>query len=206
MKKTIDLNAVNISENDKIYYGADQHWFKSKLHGLSGCGPTTAAQITMYLAAVYPSCSALYGYTLPATKDEFVSHMTEVREFVRPGAMGLTDAGYFASSTAEFAKCRGVDLTYDILPNDTDKEAAFAAVKKAIDDKLMPALLILRNPSIELDDFTWHWMAVTGYDEENGSVFVSTYAKEYEFIFSRVWIQYKPNHADIVILYPPAGT
>ena len=106
--------------------------------------------------------------------------------------MGLTDAGYFASSTAEFALRRGVELNYNIIPNEFGGGEAFETVKKAIDLKLLPALLILRNPSVELDDFTWHWMAVTGYDDEKKTIFVSTYAKEYEITFSRAWVQYRP--------------
>jgi hypothetical protein len=204
MKKTLDAGTIGIIENDIRHYGADQHWYKNKMHGMSGCGPTTAALITMYMAVAFPSCSALYGYSLPASKDEFISHMDSVRKFVRPGAMGLTDVKFFTSSTKEFAKAKGIELGCSILSRSSGYEQAFEEIKKAVDEALMPALLILRNPSKELDEFTWHWMAVTGYDNEKGSVLVSTYAKEYELIFKRVWVQYKPYRADVVILYPEA--
>lgn len=202
MKKTVDFEAISIIENDLRHYGADQHWFRNKLHGMSGCGPTTAALITMYMAITFPECAPLYRYAQPVKKDDFIAHMSEVREYVRPGAMGLTDAAYFASSTAEFAETKGVRLKSDVLPREPGAAEIFEEIKNAIDLKLMPALLILRNPSVELDDFTWHWMAVTGYDDEKGSIFVSTYSKEYELIFERVWIQRKPYQADVVILYP----
>jgi hypothetical protein len=105
----------------------------------------------------------------------------------------------------ESNKVLGIVSTADIaleLDEPDDIAEVFEEIKKAIDEALMPALLILRNPSEELDDFTWHWMAVTGYDDVKGSVYVSTYAKEYELVFERVWVQYKPYQADIVILYP----
>ncbi len=204
MKKTLDADTVSIIENDIRHYGADQYWYKNKLHSLSGCGPATAALITMYMAAAFPACSALYAYGLPASKEEFISHMDSVREFVKPGAMGLTDAGFFASSTKGFAKTKGVKLAYRILPRSAGYADTFKEIKEAIDEALMPALLILRNPSPELDDFTWHWMAVTGYDDQKESVYVSTYAKEYELSFIRVWVQYKPYQADVVIFYPEA--
>lgn len=202
MKKTLNADTLSIIENDMRHYGADQHWYRNKLHSMSGCGPTTAALITMYMAAAFPACSALYAYSLPASKDEFISHMDSVRKFVRPGAMGLTDAGFFASSTKEFAKTKGVYLGCRILSRGSAYQEAFKEIKKAIDEAFMPALLILRNPSEELDDFTWHWMAVTGYDDLKESIYVSTYANEYELIFKRVWVQYKPYQADVVILYP----
>lgn len=202
MKKTLDLETISIIENEIKHYGADQHWYRNKLHSMSGCGPTTAALITMYLAVKFPECAGLYSYSLPAKKDEFISHMGSIREYVKPGAMGLTDSRFFASSTAKFAKTKGVKLDFYILSRQLSHTEAFAEVKRAIDEGMMPALLILRNPSEELDDFTWHWMAVTGYDDIKGSIYVSTYAKEYELIFERVWVQHKPYQADVVNLYP----
>ncbi len=202
MKKTLDIKAITIYENSAEHFGADQHWYTNKLHGLSGCGPTTAALITMYMAAKHPCCPALYQYGFPAQKNDFIAHMDEVRQFVRPGAMGLTDPGYFASSTAQFAKSKSAELASKVLSRDAAHLEVFGEIKKAIDEDLMPALLILRNPSEELDDFTWHWMALTGYDDEKGSVFVSTYAKEFELEFERVWVQYKPYSSDVVIFYP----
>ena len=80
MKKTIDLSLINIWEDETAYYGADQHWFKSRLHGMSGCGPTTSAMITMYMAEAFPSCSKLYDYHFPVRKEEFVAHMAQVRD------------------------------------------------------------------------------------------------------------------------------
>ncbi len=202
MKRTLDADTVSIIENDIRHYGADQYWYKNKLHGISGCGPVTAALITMYMAAAFPSCAKLYALHLPAKKDEFISHMDSVRKFVKPSAMGLTDAGFFASSTKEFAKTKGVYLGSRVLPRAAAHNEAFEEIKKAIDEALMPALLILRNPSEELDEFTWHWMAVTGYDDLKESVLVSTYAREYELSFERAWVQYKPYQADVVILFP----
>lgn len=202
MKKTLDIEAISIFEQDIRHYGPDQHWYKNKLHGLSGCGPTTAALITMYMAAVFPACSPLYRYGAPASKSDFIAHMDNIREFVKPGAMGLTDPHYFASSTEGFARSKGVVLNASVLPSGISCTEAFDEIKKAIDAGLMPALLILRNPSKELDDFTWHWMAVTGYDDDDVSVFISTYGKEFELGFERVWVQYKPYSADVVIFYP----
>ena len=202
MKKTIDLDAICILDGNNEYYGADQHWFVNKLHGMSGCGPTTAALITMYMAAVFSSCGPLYRYGLPARRDEFTAHMDEVRKFVRPGTMGLTDAGYFASSTSEFAESRGVVITSVRLPLGLTADEAFEKIRKAIDQRYVPALLILKNPSPDIDDFTWHWMAVTGYDDTDGCIFVSSYAKEYGLNFNKVWIQEKPYHADLVYFIP----
>ncbi len=156
----------------------------------------------MYMAAVFPVCVPLYRYRLPACRSEFAAHMSEVREYVRPGFMGLTDAGYFVSSTSEFASSRGVALGSVLIQPESTADEAYGQIKKAIDKRYLPALLILKNPSPEIDDFTWHWMAITGYDDDGQSIYISTYAKEYSLEFSRVWIQDLPYHADVVYFVP----
>lgn len=203
MRKTIDTGAINIVDGSAVHYGADQHWFRKTMHAKSGCGPVTAALITMYMAAVFEeNCAALYAYGFPANKDDFVVHMADVREYVKPGFMGLTDENYFAKSTADYAKSKGVLIKSQKISKSLSVGVAWGFIKKVIDEKYMPALLILRNPSYELADFTWHWMAVTGYDDEKRTILISTYAKEYEIKFDQVWNQREPYKTACVYFYP----
>ncbi|MDD5017708.1 MAG: hypothetical protein PHO15_06395 [Eubacteriales bacterium] len=203
MRKTIDLDAISILDGKARHYGADQHWFKKTMYAMSGCGPVTAALVTMYMAAVFPErCAALYPYGFPARKDEFVAHMADVRKYVRPGFFGLTDEDHFAKSTVAYAKSKGVRLkAQKILPG-LSAGVAWGFIKKVIGEKYLPALLILKNPEKELVDFTWHWMAVTGYDAEKRTVLISTYAKAHELIFEKVWNQRKPYKSACVYFYP----
>ncbi len=202
MIKRIDSSLIDIIEGKKIYYGADQAWFKKKAHKKSGCGPAVAALITMYMAAVFPEkCAELYKFGWPAKKEDFIKHMVNVREFVKPGPFGLTNPKYFASATKEFAKSKNVDLISQIISRSLSVGVAFGFIKKAIDENYMPALMILRNPAQEISDFTWHWMAVTGYDDEKQMIIVSTYGKKYELDFKKVWNQNKPYKTDCLYFY-----
>ena len=202
MIRKIDTDAINIFDGKINNYGADQAWYKKKTHAISGWGPTTAAIITMYMAAAFPKkCAELYDFEIPAKKKDFIEHMTEVREFVKPGAFGLTDAKYFAASTRAYAKSKGVKLTAQRISRSQSVGVAFGFIKKAIDERYMPALMILRNPAKELNDFKWHWMAVTGYDDIKQTIFISTYAKEFELEFGKVWNQDKPYKAECLYFY-----
>jgi hypothetical protein len=40
---------------------------------------------------------------------------------------------------------------------------ASAGFERTIGQGYMPALMILRNPHREIDDFTWHWIADDSY-------------------------------------------
>ena len=203
MIKKLDTQLIHICEGDTRYYGASQYWFKKKIHGLSGCGPATSALILRYMAEKFnETCGALYEHEMPAAKEDFTGFMQDVREFVKPGIGGLTDHKFFASSTIAYAQSKGVSIV--AFP---ELCITFGFITRAIGEGYMPALLIMRNPIKALDEFTWHWMAITGYDDGKKTIFISTYGEEYELVFEDVWNQNKPYRANCVYFYPeePAG-
>lgn len=203
MQYTIDKNLIRIADGKTEYYGADQEWLRTGWERLSGCGPTTAALMMMYMAAAFPACcAALYPYALPACRDEFAAYMQEVREYVKPGMMGLTDPKEFARDALEFAETRGGGFIAQQIRSQFSAGVAFGFFKQALRHGYLPALLILRNPSPELKDFTWHWMAVTGCDDETRTLTVSSYGQKFEIAFDRAWIQKKPYYAAGVYFYP----
>ena len=203
MIKKVDDKTIMVSEQGTGVLCGHQRWFLRRRHSISGCGPTTAALVMMYMAVVFPEkCRALYPYKLPAQKDEFIIHMNAVRKYVKPGVKGLTDDRIFASSTVAFAKSMGVKLIASRVSSKLSVGVAYGFIKKAIDQGYLPALLILKNPSKALSELTWHWMAVTGYDDEKRTVFVSTNGEQFEHVFDEIWIQQKPYKACCVYFYP----
>jgi len=203
MQVSIDISLIRIADGTTEYFGADQEWFPTKWQRLSGCGPATAALMTMYMAAAFPDrCAALYPYVLPANKGDFAVHMARVREFVKPGAMGLTDPREFARDVLEFAQRRGGGIVAQQIQPKLSAGVALGFFKQALRHGYLPALLLLRNPSPELEDFTWHWMAVTGCDDEARTLTVSTYGQKHEIPFDAAWNQQKPYFAAGVYFYP----
>lgn len=203
MIKTIDKKIIMIDNGGTPVIAGNQKWFRKISHSLSGCGPTTAALILMYMATVFPDkCRAAYPYELPTKREDFVAYMASVREYVKPGLQGLTDDGFFASSTVAFAKKNGVGLAFNLVSSGLSVGVAYGYIKKALDEGYLPALLILRNPAKELDDLTWHWMVVTGYDDQKRSVFIATNGEEHELLVDRVWQQRKPYKSACVYFYP----
>ena len=201
MKTTIDTKLINIIDGAQSFYGADQKWFARHRHRISGCGPVTAALITMYMAQAFADkCAPLYPHDFPAHKEDFTAHMEEVRKFVCPGLFGLTDTDVFSSGVQAFAKSRGVRLMSQLVSPKQSTSAAFGFLQKALAERYLPALLILRNPFVA--DFAWHWMAVTGCDSDKQAISVSSYGKEYSLSFENVWQQKKPYYAVSVYFYP----
>ena len=203
MEISIDTRLIHIADGETAYFGADQEWFASKWHRMSGCGPQTAAQIALYMAAAFPdSCASLYRFGYPADKKDFAQHMAGVRKFVKPGPMGLTDPIEFANGLLAYAARYGADIIAQQISPKLSAGVAFGFFKQALLHGYLPALLLLRNPSPELDDFTWHWMTVTGCDEEKRTLTIATYGKRYEIPFDKAWNQQKPYYAAGVYFYP----
>ncbi len=198
-EKQIELSCI--LDEDQKHFGGDQHWYRAKWHSLSGCGPTVAATILAHLAERDPKCRALYAYDFPLQKNDFIEHMQEVREYVKPGVRGLTSKNYFACEAKRFGESRNVKLKTNIINRDYSAEEAYERIKTSIDNGYPLALLILKNPAPEIEEFTWHWMVVIGY-KENMQIVMTTWGKIFDLDFNKVWNHERKNSSGIVEILP----
>ena len=198
-EKQLELSCI--LDEDQMHFGGDQHWYKARWHSVSGCGPTTAATILAHLAEHIPYCRALYNYGFPLEKAEFIKHMDEVREYVMPGVKGLTSKTFFACETRRFAESRGVTLETHIINKSLNAGEAFKKIKESIDMGFPLALLILKNPAPELEEFTWHWMVVIGYKEDM-QIVMTTWGKIFDLDFNKVWNHERKNSSGLVQILP----
>lgn len=190
-----DLNEILIGIKDDTftYYGGNQHWYPSKSHQMSGCGPVAAANITAHLAINFPDkYQALYPYTSPTyTKKDFIAHMVEVRKFVKPGIFGLTSVKQFSENVLSFADSKGVTLKPHFVEEPSTTEEAFDFVQNALKQNLPLALLILTHPSREFSEFTWHWMTIhhayTNKLTNKRSILISSYGERHLLDFDLLW-------------------
>jgi len=202
---TIELKKyLKVKDGNMRYVGANQYWYKNKFHALSGCGPTSAAETMAYLASNYPDkCRPLFSYDIDnINREDFVLHMDSVRQLVKPGVSGLTSIDFYESRTKEFAEKRGVDLSAKQVLSDIPRNEAFSEIVKAIDNGFPVAMLILRNPFPEIDDFTWHWMNIIGYDSSNMNITISTYGKKHILDFNHVWHQKFGYRTELIYFWP----
>jgi hypothetical protein len=183
---------LSIHDTDYIHYGGSQHWFPKKSHQLSGCGPVAAANITAYLSKFAPDkFSTLYPYKDTINKQDFIKHMIEIRKFVVPGMFGLTSVTQFSDNILAFCESRGVSLVPHILGEQATMQEAIDFISEALHLKLPVAILVLKHPVKELEDYTWHWMTITNlrFDSENNKYYisVSTYGEFHEIDLDLLW-------------------
>lgn len=198
------LDFIQVKDRFEVYSGANQYWVPNKFHALSGCGPTTASEILAYLAFAYPEeCGNAYEYDIHTlNRKDFVPYITSVREFVKPGFKGLTDINFYERQLIAYAQTRGVSLGSKQINREMDAVSAFEEVATVIDKGLPLALLILRNPYPDIDDYTWHWMTVVGYDRRTMSLIITTHGRQHALDFEHVWHQQGSYYSGIVYFWP----
>lgn len=84
--KNFNIFKINDEVAQTIWYGCNQEWYRTKWRRLTGCGPTAVTNIIYYLnytRGVYPQDES------PPTKNESLSLMEEIWEFVTPTLRGI---------------------------------------------------------------------------------------------------------------------
>ncbi len=192
------LDFIKIYDGHSETIGANQYWFNQKFAALSGCGPTTASEILAYLTQRYPEATqGLYPHGNERfDRRTFVQFMQEVREYVKPTMMGLTDIDFYTDQTIRFAGSRDVQLEARQIDPELDASDALNSVAETIDGGLPLAMLILTNPNPDIREYTWHWMTIIGYDKSNGTVTIATHGKTHVLNFLNAWV----NSAYVYIL------
>lgn len=190
----------NIYDSEISYHGGSQYWFPKKFHQLSGCGPVAAANITAYLSQTFPDkYSALYPYKGIINKKDFILHMVEIRKYVKPGIFGLTSVRQFSDNVLAFSKKKGVPLVPHILDdNAASIQKAIDFISEALAQRLPTAILVLKHPVKEFEEYTWHWMTITGLKlnpiENIYYISVSTYGGHREINLDMLWNQRRSKH------------
>lgn len=156
---------LHILCGDDISCGANQRWYPYWRARLSGCGPTTAANLLWYLAATRPQrCGALF--TGDARhKPQMVTLMRQVWRFVRPAPWGMARGKSFVRGARRYGASRGVSLQARLLSVPTaaarrpSAEQLHEFLVQALADDL-PVAFLNRNNGAVRNLPGWHWVTL----------------------------------------------
>ncbi len=184
MKKELDF--IDIEGN----YGGDQHWYKDSFMRLAGCSAVCASEACAYLAGHFSRLHGLYPYD-PARigKDTFISFMTHMFSFVTPNFTGMSSIRRFRRCFLNYALSAGVHVRLALMEGSENYDAAKAFVAGALDAGYPVLFLLLRHKDPALDDYTWHWFNLTGYETsgEEMRVQFATWGKKHSVDFYSLW-------------------
>ena len=80
--------------------------------------------------------------------------------------MGYPLIGRFAKDFKRYAADRGIEFKSEQLFLPKSKEQALDFILPSLKEENPVAFLILRHPAYELREDNWHWVTITGFDEE----------------------------------------
>ncbi len=199
-------------------FGGDQEWYTDVWQRRSGCGPTSAANLTAYLAHRDIRFRPLYHHgTFDRTEDwhpvhpishtQFISHMEDVFTYVTPGPMGLNHISMFTDGIRRFATSRHVPLHIEAFEvNGLRKRTRNATdlthfIKKGLSlDCPLAFLALSRGRERRLQN--WHWVTITSVDIQSDRI-IATASDEGDLkrFDLRRWYETTNLHGGLVYLH-----
>lgn len=190
-----------------IWYGPNQEWYPDHWQQLSGCGPTSAALVTAYLAHFSDLEGASKLYTGDLESEElsednnqtfislpaFVKHMETLWKYVTPTAMGTWKLSMYEEGIERFAEEQGVPLeaeTIWVRPAHPQRRSSrfFEEIRDFVIEGLsrdIPVAFLNYFGGQMRDISNWHWVTVTSArmteDEEMVWLTVSDQGMHVEF-------------------------
>lgn len=155
-------------------YGCDQRWFGTERQRSSGCGPSVASSIMLYLKR-YRNAN---GNEL-CCQSRCAEFMEEVWEYVTPKERGIHTTEMFCESLRSYVQSKGLTLEFYScdIPEDKSARPVISEIVLFLETALLKdipvAFLNLCNGCEENLD-RWHWVTVISmeYEELKESVII----------------------------------
>ena len=162
--KNIDL--MKVKDNENIYYGFSQEWYKDIWQQEAGCGPTVASSIINYY-------NQIDNFKEVEIADA-VKIMEELWYYLLPTYYGLNSVKLFYDGIKNYYNNKEVIIDY-INVNIKDKPSLDEIInfisKELSEDRPIAFLNLCNGEEKNLDK--WHWVVVVEIFKENGEYFLN---------------------------------
>lgn len=200
MKKELYCPKI-IKDGRVIGYGGDQEWFPGDFQRLAGCGSVTGSNIAAIYALNRDEYKELYQIEDgkdPADQEQYLNLMQTMYRYMKPGFMGYPLIGRFAKDFKKYASDRGIQLESEQLFLPKSKQQALDFIIPALKSDDPVAFLILKHPAYELREDNWHWVTITGFDEEKEQLIWSNCGEREEIDWNMLFDANKKYYVGIV--------
>ena len=149
-----ELFKIEDESSGESYCGCSQEWYTGKWQRMSGCGPTAASNIILYM-----------NRKSSISKAECLSIMEEMWRYVTPTLMGVHTTKRFYEGMAEYAESMKMSVRFEVcnLPKNKlsrpGRTEVISFLKKALSKDCPVAFLNLCNGQ-ELSLDRWHWVTI----------------------------------------------
>lgn len=154
-------------KEEKKYEGCGQGWYRKKWQRMAGCGPTAASNIILYLNR---NADAGCGEGFLG-KEECLSLMEDMWEFVTPGLQGVHTTRMFYEGVLGYAESKDMKIGFEVcdIPKDRSERPEFSRVLGFIEDGLardcpVAFLNLCNGQELSLD--RWHWVTIISLEHD----------------------------------------
>lgn len=136
--------------------GCDQEWYTTRWQRLSGCGPTTAASLS--LLQFFPS--------VPLNQESALKRMEETWKYVTPNLRGVDTLERFKDGFSTYLSDHAIKHTVHCLPIPKSKdkrpviEDAIRFIREALEKDIPVPFLNLHNGQVRNLE-AYHWVLIT---------------------------------------------
>jgi len=172
-------------END---LGGDQHKLDRFIMRKGGCAAVTACDCCIYFE-LYKNIHGLYPYDVKNISYKNYRQFSEIMTpYLHPRMMGINKLSIYIDGFKKFLTKFGVtNLNFTAWEGTENLSSTQEKIKLQIDDGWPIPCLTLQHKNPQLQTYVWHWFLLTGYDEENFQVKVTTYGNFKWINFADLW-------------------
>ena len=159
----MELKCPKIYRDGKyLAYGGNPEWFPGTFQRRAGCGSVTGTNIAV--------CEGLFSEEVENSEsiphESYLELMEGMYQYMTPGFMGYPLIGKFKKDFLSFASDRGKKLKARSMFLPRNRQDCLDFIKEGLYHGHPTALLIWRHSRKEFREDNWHWVTITGYDEE----------------------------------------
>lgn len=163
--KIKNINLFKVKDNENIYYGFSQEWYKDIWQQKAGCGATVASSIINY----YNQINNLKEIKI----SDALKIMEELWFYLLPTDHGLNSIKLFYDGIKNYYN-KEVTIDYiDVkIQNKPSLDEVINFISKELsEDKPIAFLNLCNGKENNLDK--WHWVVIVEIFEENGGYFLN---------------------------------
>jgi hypothetical protein len=156
-----ELFTVADESSGESYCGCSQEWYTGKWRRMSGCGPTAASNIILYMNRV--RCAATVESSI--SKAECLSIMEEMWRYVTPTVRGVHTTKRFHEGMSGYAASKEMSVRFEVcnLPKNKSRRPGLTEVLSFIEgalEKDCPVAFLNLCNGQELSLDRWHWVTI----------------------------------------------
>ncbi len=173
-------------------YGGNQEWFTTFMMRIGGCAAETACDSCVYFAKILGK-KHLYPYNLTEIKkEEYVAFSNIMKPFLTPRLGGVSRLELYTEGFEKYLdSVQEKTISLETLSGHRPLEEAKKEIKSQIDKNIPIPCLLLKHKNPKLQDYTWHWFLLIGYDdsakEKRLMVKTVTYSKAEWICLDELW-------------------